>query len=320
MHKLFRERLDEAEGRSQFIVAVIADIRGFSAFSTEHESVETAVYIKRVYMRMIDEYFPGASFYKPTGDGMLITMPYTDTKDSLREVAQGAVGGCLRCLEEFASICEGDPIINFEVPCAIGFGVAQGPACCLASGEVVLDYTGHRLNLTSRLTDLARPSGIVIDGEFGLDLLSEKQQTLFQEDHVCIRSVAEEAPRTIYIQKGVVEIPEAARRPLRLEEWETVEVKMTVREWKLAGPWYGADLQRKLKRSDGILVQMVWPKFRGGRRVRGLVDSYPAPFSYLLQANKPVVLLDVTGMLRRLAEDKVSRTAQVAVVIDYVPE
>ncbi|GAG49994.1 unnamed protein product, partial [marine sediment metagenome] len=204
MHRVFREALDGAEGRSEFIVAVIADIRGFSAFSTHHESVETAVYIKRVYIRMIDEYFPGGSFYKPTGDGMLITMPYTDTEESLRQAAQAAVGGCLRCLDEFPTICEGDSMINFEVPAAIGFGVAQGPACCLTSADVVLDYSGHLLNLTSRLTDLARPRGIVMDGGFALGLLPEDQQNLFEEDQVCIWSVAEQVPRTIYIQKGVV--------------------------------------------------------------------------------------------------------------------
>lgn len=210
MHRVFRESLDRAEGRSEFIVAVIADIRGFSAFSTEHESVETAVYIKRVYTRMIDDYFAGSSFYKPTGDGMLISIRYTE--QSLPEAARAAVGGCLRCLEEFPTICEGDPMINFEVPARIGFGVARGPACCLVSGDVVLDYSGHLLNVTSRLADVARPRGIVIDAAFGVDLLPDEHRALFEKAAVYLRSVAEDVPREVYIMKGAVKLPEAARQ------------------------------------------------------------------------------------------------------------
>lgn len=320
MHKLFRERLDEAEGRSEFIVAVIADIRGFSAFSTQHESVETAVYIKHVYTRMMDEYFPGASFYKPTGDGMLITMPFIHTQDSLREAARAAVGGCLRCLDEFPAICEGDPMINFDVPAGIGFGVAQGPACCLASGDVVLDYAGHLLNLTSRLTDLARPRGIVMDGGFALEVLPGEHQELFEEQQVYLPSVAEEAARTVYIQKGVVEIPEAARRPLRPEEWERMDVRRTLREWDLAAPRYSVHLSKRPKRPGAIRVEMLCPVIRGGKRVPGLVSHEDAPFDYELEAGRPEVILRVDEMLSSLREHKIPRKATVRVVIHYVPE
>lgn len=320
MHRVFRERLDAAEGRSEFIVAVVADIRGFSAFSTHHESVETAVYIKRVYIRMIDEYFPGASFYKATGDGMLITIPYTYTEESLRHAAHVAVGGCLRCLEEFPTICEGDPMINFEVPREIGFGVARGPACCLVSGDVVLDYSGHLLNLTSRLLGLARPSGIVLDAAFGLGLLPEEKQGLFEEADVYLPGIAEETPRAAYILKGVVQLSEGARRPLRVEQWERIEIQKTVREWKLAAPRFKVDLPRKLKRTDGIQVEMVCPLTRAGRKVPGIVKFVPTHFDYRLRGNRPCVVLRVDEMVARLTEDKVPRTAEVTVSIDWVPE
>jgi len=320
MHRVFRDRLDGAEGRSEFIVAVVADIRGFSAFSTHHESVETAVYIKRVYTRMIDEYFPGASFYKPTGDGMLITIPYTYTEESLRQAVDVAVGGCLRCVDEFPTICGGDPMINFEVPGAIGFGVARGPACCLVSGDVVLDYSGHLLNLTSRLTDLARPRGIVLDGAFGLDLLAEKERERFEEVQVYLPSVAEETPRTVYIQKGVVELSEAARRPLSLEQWERIEVQRTVREWRLALPTYRVRLPKTPKRLDGIRATIFFPMYRKGKRVRALQSDVPAPFSYKLEADRAAVMLDVDQMLALLSRWGVPRTAATRVVIEYVPE
>src|SRR5207244_3281826 len=94
----------------------------------------------------------------------LLVFPYTE--DSLHSVALDVISGCFSCLNEFGTICEADPMINFETPQRVGFGITRGPACCLFSGKDVLDYSGHLLNLASRLMDLARPSGILVDGNF----------------------------------------------------------------------------------------------------------------------------------------------------------
>lgn len=318
MHRILKKALPQAEGRSEFIVAVVADIRGFSEFSIVRESPETAMYIRRVYVQLISRYFPQASFYKPTGDGLLMTIPYNDK--TLRGVATAIVAACLRCVEEFGNICQGDPMINFDVPSRIGFGVARGTACCLVSGRRVLDYSGHLLNLTSRLTDLARPSGIVIDGELGLDLLSEDQQSLFQEDQVCMRSVAEETPRTVYIQKGVVEIPEETRRPLRFEEWQTVEISKTVREWKMLASRFRVELLKRLKRPDGIHVEMEHQKFRKGKIVPGVVSVPPVTFQHVLQANRSLIRLHVDDMVSYLRRHRIPQGTSVKVTINYVPE
>jgi len=318
MHNILKKALPQAEGRSEYIVAVVADIRGFSEFSSRRDPPDAAMYIKRVYVQLISRYFPGASFYKPTGDGLLITMPCDEA--TLQVVATATMAGCLRCVEEFPNICQGDRRINFEVPTRIGFGLARGTACCLVSGELVLDYSGHLLNLTSRLTDFARPSGIVIDGEFGVGLLSEDQQKLFEEDHVCIRSVAEEVPRTIYIQKGVVEIPEAARRPLRLEKWETREIEMTIREWKAVPTNMHIELAKRLKRPDGVYVEIQYLKLKqpkGGPRV---LSIRPAEFQYALVADRPSVVVDVGDMVGYLRAKRVSQTTKVKVIVSYVPE
>jgi hypothetical protein len=250
---------------------------------------------------------------------MLFTMSYTHTEESLREAAQAAVGGCLRCLQEFPDICQGDLMINFSVPTRIGFGIARGTACCLRSGDRILDYSGHLLNLTSRLLDLARPSGVVLDGDFGLDLLPEEQQGLFEKADVYLPGVAEETPTPAYILKDVVELPEAACHPLRLEQWERIEEVKTVREWSLASPRYGVDLKRRLKRIDGIQVAMAFPLFRGGKRVVGLLEQLPAAFDYVVRANQPTVVLHVGKIVDFARERKVPWTEKVSVVIDYVP-
>jgi len=64
----FRDLLAEAQGRSEFVIVVVADVRGFSAFSKRHESTDIAMFIKRFYMRLMDDYFANASFYKTTLD------------------------------------------------------------------------------------------------------------------------------------------------------------------------------------------------------------------------------------------------------------
>lgn len=171
MHRIFRKALDAARGDSQFIIAVIIDIRGFSAFSQNCESPDIAMFLKRVYMKMTDSYFNFASFYKSTGDGLLLTIPFEES--NLQEMSQRTVESCIACHSEFGHICNNDPMIRFKVPDRIGIGIARGTACCLISGETVIDYSGRLLNLTSRLTDLARPSGIILDLSFGIDLLDE---------------------------------------------------------------------------------------------------------------------------------------------------
>ncbi|HEX3254081.1 MAG TPA: hypothetical protein VHS05_31890 [Pyrinomonadaceae bacterium] len=141
---------------------------------------------------MINQYFKSANFVKPTGDGLLMTFPYTET--NLLEVSETVINACITCLNEFPTICKNDPMINFETPTAIGFGIARGTACCLYSGEETLDYSGHLLNLASRLNDLARPSGIVIDGGFLESVIPGTSRALFEDQEVYVRSIAEEAP------------------------------------------------------------------------------------------------------------------------------
>ena len=106
MHRQFRQLLPEAQGESGFVISVFVDIRGFSAFSQATESPDTAMYIKRVYQRLIDEYFPFASFYKPTGDGLLLIVPYSES--SLAETSMKTLTGALNCHEQFSTLCTDD--------------------------------------------------------------------------------------------------------------------------------------------------------------------------------------------------------------------
>ena len=318
MHRILSEALPKADGRSERIIVVIADIRGFSAFSLRHESPEVAMYIKRVYIKLINEYFPFNSFYKPTGDGLLMTIQIDE--ENLEERARATVDACLRCIEEFPNICAGDPMINFEVPSQIGFGVTRGTACCLISGEAVLDYSGQILNLASRLTDLARPEGIILDGQFGIELLSNPVKEKFQPTEVYIRSVAEAEPRGVHIQKGVVEVPAHAKMPLDFETWEQVIHEATLAEWRMRSRRWGVALPSRLKRPDGFRVEVGMPKYRSGKLVPGVIVTTPLKnVRYSLIAGKPLMIVDIVEMVEVARRGKAPWKTTARLVVHFVP-
>ncbi len=320
MHRKFRESLDTAEGHSEFIIVVVVDIRGFSAFSKRHESPDTAMYIKRVYMRLIDDYFTTASFYKSTGDGLLVTIPYGES--TLKEVASNTIKSCLSCYGEFEHICDNDPMINFDVPSKIGIGIARGTACCLKSDGLILDYSGHILNLASRLMNLARPSGIVIDGDFVIELLDEEDQALFEEKEAYLRSIAEESPKTVYILKETVDIPSEYLQPLKIEQWESIEQERTIREWKAFAPSYLIDdLKNCLRRSGAIKVTVTYPKKVRGKFDTGVVTHHDfKDFKYEEVAGQPRVRINMDKMLEILKRRKIPSSKKVELRIVYLPK
>lgn len=319
MHNILKAALPEAKGVSESVFTIVADIRGFSKFSLLHESPDVAMYIKYVYMKLIGKYFPFASFYKTTGDGLLMTVKFDE--GSLRKHGQASVEACLQCLEDFPNICEADSMINFETPSQIGFGLARGPACCLISNDMVLDYSGQLLNLASRLADLARPAGIVIDGQFGMEILSEPVREQFEPANVYVRSVAEEEPREVYIQKDVVELPPQALSPLSFEDWQTLTVTHPFREWRVRAPQFLIDLPAALKRPDGIEITVHIPHFAGGKHVGTLYYEFTlTTFTYRLLGGKPRVQLNLKELIEFTKRKKVPLRAPIELNLHYIPK
>jgi class 3 adenylate cyclase len=222
MHRRFKQLLPNARGISEFVIAAFMDIRGFSRFSMEVESPETAEYVKRVYLATIDNYFPDATFFKPTGDGLMIIIPFTEA--SLRTVANETVSRSLRFVRDFPGLVAGDPMINFETPQRAGFGLSRGAACRLLSGRQTLDYSGRVLNSAARLTNLARPAGVVFDASFGQELLEPELALSFASDTVFLRGIAEDTPIAIHYSADLTEIPASAHQPLTDENWQTQEI------------------------------------------------------------------------------------------------
>ena len=308
------EALPAAEGRSEFVIVVVADVRGFSEFSRRNESPNIAMYIKRLYLQMVTKYFASAKFVKPTGDGLLMAFPYSE-KDLL-DVAKNVLESCFRCLSDFPSICRGDPMINFEVPKAIGFGVARGTACCLYSEDQILDYSGHLLNLASRLMDLARPSGIIIDGNFLKSVIPESYRESFKEQQVFLRSIAEDNPITVLYQAEYVRIPDFALNPLRGENWQTVVREFTEHQLKKLGTRFRLPLKALPISDDKLKVTVQFPTkgVKGIRSFRGFKE-----FQTQDNGPEPILLLHLEKLRELLATNNVGPNTKVTVKIDYVP-
>src|SRR4051794_25751906 len=103
MHRLLKDLLPAARGESQLVVAVFLDVRGFSSFAGIAESAEAALFLKSVYLRILNEYFPDASFFKPTGDGLMLLSDYEES--DLGDTVNQVVATSLSLVEDFPNLC-----------------------------------------------------------------------------------------------------------------------------------------------------------------------------------------------------------------------
>ena len=106
------------------------------------------------------------------------------------------------------------------------------------SADKTIDYSGHLLNLTSRLTGLARPSGIIIDGNFGINLLDKEIRGNFQEQHVYLDGIAENEPIKIYFTEKSTVIPKRNIEPILAERWRHLKDTRSLRVILKCDKWF----------------------------------------------------------------------------------
>lgn len=316
MHRELRKLLTHAIGVSEFVLAINLDIRDFSSFSKRVESPDVAIFIKKVYMKLIDDYFPDASFFKPTGDGLLIIISYNE--NNLAEIAKKTIDTCLNVLRDFGSFCMNDPMINFSVPQRIGIGLSRGTACRLVSENRVLDYSGRILNLASRLMDFARPSGIVFDDDFGIELLSDEQLKLFAKDSVYIRGISEREPIDIWYTKDFVSIPPTSRQPIEKVKWQKVRHSLTLKQIKERPAQFIHSLPSEPTDPTLVKVEIEYPGVvRGKRREEWLHLWDFDNFKYELEAGKPQVTIQYGALAKQLDKAGVKNSWNVKITIMY---
>ena len=314
-----RFALLDALGISEFVIVVFVDVRGFSKFSKTNESPDIAMFIKRFYLKLIDNYFNKANFIKPTGDGLLMTFPYNDK--TLHTTATYVIHEIMRCLNEFPSMLEGDPMINFPIPENIGFGVLRGTACCLHSRQTIIDYSGHLLNLAARLTELARPSGVVIDAGFQKEIIPPDYRDRFADAQVFIRSIAESVSIPVFILSDSVKLPKQALEPIEAKRWMTHRRTFKVPELRKLGQLFDILLPSKADRHEPIKVIFDYPAMRGGHVMQGYTTLVGfKDFTMLYEYDQTKVRIDLFAAADIIEKIKVPRTKNVSFKIDYVAE
>jgi len=323
MHRALRKLLPGAEGVNQFAIALNLDIRGFSSFCHKVESPSAAMFIKRVYITLIDEYFKQASFFKPTGDGLLIIIPYTG--QNVKNVVSETMESCLKAVREFDTFCKDDPMINFETSKNIGIGLSRGPACRIFSDNKTLDYSGRYLNLASRLMDVARPRGIVFDASLGVELLTPEQQKLFAKDSIYLRGVAESNSIDIWYTKDMTIIPPLYKQRLDDIEWEKVTETFTmntIEHLMEVSPWLRISLKKEPIDPTDIQVSLMFPHTNPKLRKEGVhLFLGLNKFEYRVFSAKPVLRLNLEEIMDALRKQGMKNNwGEIQVEATYHPK
>ncbi len=311
-----KDQLRTAVGDSRFVVVVFLDIRGFSTFAKLAESSESAVFLKSAYTSIMDSYFDDATFFKPTGDGLLVILDYDEA--SLQEVVQTAVDTSIRLVEAFPTICDEDPMVNFEVPGKLGIGLARGAATRLHSDDEVLDYSGRPLNLAARLMDMARPSGVIFSDALGLNLLDEAVLKRFEADNVYVRGVAEDEPMSIHYLAESTVIEDVYKRPLhRTHVHAENEQEVTVREMEQMGNLRFALSKEPVDRSKIRLVAHFPDATPSGKKT-ALLSVTEVPGVYGEDAAGPHVRVSMPAVAERVKRRGAKSTWTGSIKIEYV--
>jgi class 3 adenylate cyclase len=264
MHRELRDRLTRATGESDLVVVVFLDVRGFSSFAGMAESSEAALFLRSAYTQILDEYFPEAAFFKPTGDGLMIIRHFDD--DSLADVVFDSVEKSVDLVSNFGTLTDSDPMVNFDVPDSLGIGIARGAATRLISDGYTLDYSGRPLNLAARLMDVARPSGVVVDGRVvkGLEFPAALGDS-FETEQVYVKGIADLTPIEI-LRTGDVELRPQNRRPMMGKPHRDKVETMTFREFCERTGRFAHHPSEEPLNPEGVRLWYQWPAIAANGR------------------------------------------------------
>ena len=310
LHERFRELLGSARAESCQVIATFLDIRGFSTFSAQGESFDTALYLGSAFSIVLSVHFPDATFFKSTGDGLLLIHDLPADAQQVPEVVSSVLSRCVSLVGAFGQITDDDYMVNFPVPQKLGVGVARGSVTRLMADASVLDYTGRCLNLAARLMDKARPAGVVFADRHAKHLMNAEVAKLFVEDEVCIRGISEQEPMAILISEGV-EIAPSDREAIAeaSHAWGDEQV-LSVEEVRNSSS-YSFNLPRPPRSHERVGIHVEHPRFgQDGRRTTAL-SWFEVPGTFVEQPNGPVVLIDLKLVKERLKHLPATTTGKV---------
>ena len=244
------------------------------------------------------EYFPKSSFSKPLGDGLLVIVPYNE--DTLMDLLNETLDSCVQLIDDFASLCSEDPMINFTTPSKIGIGISRGSACCIMTEDTIVDYSGKVLNLSARLMNVARPKGIVIDASSVRGILKPELEESFATDQIYVRGISESEPVNICYYKDHVIINEIHKKPLNEPEWGMIEDEYSAQQIRASLDNFQWVLPQKPLNPEKIVMRVVRDKYVEGVLHEGfeIISRFHMDDIIVLdeeEIDEPILQYDVDG-------------------------
>jgi class 3 adenylate cyclase len=318
MHRDLKQLLHDSHGETQKVVAMFLDVRGFTSFAGLAESPDAADFLKSAYTKMIDRHFADADYFKLTGDGLMVIYGFTEAK-TLQAALRDCVGKSLALVDEFPEITKDDPMINFKVPTNLGVGIARGGATVLKSGDKVLDYTGRPLNLAARLMDFARPSGVVVAGNAGVELLADETQKRFCPDAVYVDGIAEETPLEIFFLADRTLIPDHRKLPIAAPVRVTDPTEtVTLSAIKERGESFNQLLTREPAKQDDIVLHYAYPKVKSdGTRHPTMRWTPTAAVSVVRKLNNWHAQINFVSIVKKMEKAGVKPDWPVQLTLEY---
>jgi class 3 adenylate cyclase len=307
----FRRHLADAHGESCQALAMFLDVRGFSTFAGVAESSDTALFLRSMYSRILDSYFPEADFVKPTGDGLLLIRELTTDLAEVTARIRAWVQRGLDLVQDFASLTDDDLLITIPVPRQVGIGLARGSVSKLVSPAGVIDYSGRCLNLAARLMDFARPEGVTLQDRHAEALLGPELFSKFRTEEVFIRSIAEELPVAIQASKNNVAIRDSARQPIRYEpSFETSQTYTAKHIRATKGP-YLVRLQRPPRQDATIKMACEFPTYNAANAPTGTVSAGRVNATLVIEPDGNYARVSFVVIAKMLDRGHVPDSAQV---------
>jgi len=310
LHERLREMLGTARAESCQVVATFLDIRGFSTFSAQGESFDSALYLRSVYTTILSSHFDDATFFKPTGDGLLLIHQLPVDPQAVPQIVSSILARAVALVGAFGQMTADDYMINFPVPQKLGVGIARGSATRLVSEGGVLDYTGRCLNLAARLMDKARPFGVVFADTHAKQLMTPEVAMLFTSDEVCVRGISEREPLPIFITRGV-EIAASDREPIpeASHTWGG-ERTLSVAEVRDSSS-HAFYLPRSPRSFERVGVHVEYPLFDKNGRRKDTVSWFEVYGKYVEQPGGPLVRIDFKVVKDRIKQLPVTTTSKI---------
>lgn len=317
MHKLLKSKLPAATGSADFVVVIFLDVRRFTTFAGMVDSINGALFLRSIYTRILERYFPDVTFFKLTGDGMMIIRKYTP--DTLTEIVNDSIRQSIALVEGFAELTNGDAMINFGVPENLGIGIARASATCLSSGRLILDYSGRPLNLAARLMDLARPSGVVFGSDsIGLSIIEPDLVAQFSTDSVYLRGIAESESLPIHYLTSRTKIDASSHLPINKFKTKRTPIEMLTTKSISERSRFFHQLPEKPDVLDRCKILFTYPKSKpNGTKIPGLSYLGDYKVEYAENAGVPGVFFDYPSFVTVLKNRNVKSTWPITMQIEY---